>query len=147
MKKLERLREIMNQRGLDSILVYNEFNQRYLSNFAFTDGYLLITLNAAYLVTDMRYYEDADKVATDYIVVAPKKETDFLKEMISSHSLKRLGVEGNFISYARYRALSEKYKDLDLVDIESAIEMMRRTKTPEEIEKIQRVGRRSFSEI
>jgi Xaa-Pro aminopeptidase len=86
----------------------------------------------------MRYYEDAVRIATDYTVIVQKAGSNLFEELISNHALKRLGVEGGSISYARYKKLAEKHNGLELVDIDNAIERMRRTKSVEEIEKIQR---------
>ena len=36
MSKLPKLREKMKQNNLDAIIVYDELNQHYLSDFAFT---------------------------------------------------------------------------------------------------------------
>ena len=60
MNLLSKLRLAMKEKEIDAVLVLDELNQRYLSNFAFTDGYLLITHTNAYLVTDFRYYEMAE---------------------------------------------------------------------------------------
>ena len=59
MNKLFVLRQKMKDCGLDAIIVNDELNQRYLSDFAFTDGLLLIAMHKAYLITDFRYYEMA----------------------------------------------------------------------------------------
>ena len=66
MKKLESLRIKMKEIGIDSVLVLDEINQRYLSEFAFSDGCLFITQTSAYLITDFRYYEMALKKADPF---------------------------------------------------------------------------------
>ncbi len=137
MEKLNKLRGIMRERSLDAIVVYNEINQRYLSNFPFTDGYLFITENEAYLVTDLRYYEDALRFAASYNVIVPQNGVDFIKDTISTHNVKRVGLEGGFVSYSRYTKLIERYSGVEFVDIGDIIEELRRSKTLEEINKIQ----------
>ena len=54
MDKLEVLREKIKNLSLDSVLIFDERNQLYISEFAFTDGFLYITSSQAYLVTDVR---------------------------------------------------------------------------------------------
>ena len=41
MTKVEKLRLKMKEMGLDAVLVLDELNQRYLSDFAFTDGFFI----------------------------------------------------------------------------------------------------------
>ena len=68
--KLKKLRSFMKEKDIDAVLVLDELNQHYLSEFAFTDGVLLITLNNAYLITDFRYYEMAlNKANKDFEIV------------------------------------------------------------------------------
>ena len=43
MTKLQKLRTAMLQQNIPAILVSSEVNQRYLTAFAFTDGYVLVT--------------------------------------------------------------------------------------------------------
>ena len=51
MTKLEKLRKKLCEKGIDAVIILDELNQRYLSDFAFTDGLLLITKNHAELIT------------------------------------------------------------------------------------------------
>ena len=79
MTKLQRLRKNMTERNVESLLVLDELNQHYLSNFAFTDGFLLITMNKAYLVTDFRYYEMAINGASkEFEILMPDNRKDFI---------------------------------------------------------------------
>ena len=49
MSKLSILRDNMKNKGLDAVIVLDELNQHYLSDFAFTDGLLFITERSAKL--------------------------------------------------------------------------------------------------
>ena len=64
MTKLLKVSEHMKKNGFDAVLVYNELNQRYITDFSFTDGVVVITLSSAYLVTDFRYFEMANNKAS-----------------------------------------------------------------------------------
>ena len=57
--RLTKLRNKMVELNVDAVIVLDELNQHYLSEFAFTDGLLFITKNTAHLITDFRYYEMA----------------------------------------------------------------------------------------
>ena len=80
MKRLEALRESMRDGGVDAVLVLDELNQHYLSEFAFTDGFLLITDKHAYLVTDFRYFEMAQNSASrDFEILMPNDRGAFIE--------------------------------------------------------------------
>ena len=56
----------------DAALITSHQNQFYLSHFPFEDGFLLIFPEAAYLLTDFRYLEAAQKAVSDeFCVKAP----------------------------------------------------------------------------
>ena len=139
MNHLTDVRAALTERGADALLVLDELNQHYLSGFAFTDGFLLITAVGAYLVTDFRYYENAGKHAyADFEVVMPEDRRAFIDEKLSEAGAKTVGFEGNSVSYATYLSYKDAHPDVKFVDIGDMIEELRRLKTPEELEKMQK---------
>ena len=139
MNSLSKLRLAMKEKEIDAVLVLDELNQRYLSNFAFTDGYLLITHTNAYLVTDFRYYEMAEKRANkDFEIVMPDNRMGFLDEKVAELSLRRIGFEGGTVSFAAYNRYRERLATVEMVDIGSMIEQLRQIKTAEELSLMQK---------
>lgn len=59
MQRLMKLQNALVREDADAVIVSSEINQRYLTSFAFTDGYVLVTREKAYLITDFRYIEAA----------------------------------------------------------------------------------------
>ena len=113
MDKLPRLREKMKALQLDAIIVFDELNARYLSGYAFTDGYLCISQNEAQLVTDFRYYEAAiEAAAPGFEVLNPKSRPEVLQKFLSDNDVKRLGFEGGSVTYSLYRSYVDKYPDI-----------------------------------
>ena len=105
MSKLSRLRNEMKNLGIDAVVRLDELNQRYLSDFAFTDGLLFITAEKAYMVTDFRYYEMALNTANkEFEILTPEARTGFLGTLLSDHGCKRVGFEGLSVSYATYNS-------------------------------------------
>ena len=51
-------------------MITSEINQTYLTRFSFTDGFVLVLRDEAYLITDSRYSEAANKEAENCTVVA-----------------------------------------------------------------------------
>ena len=139
MSKLQRLRTNMKNKGVDALLVLDELNQHYLSDFAFTDGFLLITMNKAYLVTDFRYYEMAiNGACKEFEIIMPENRREFIDKALSDDGASTLGFEGGFVSYETYIAYTERHPQIKLVDIGDMIEVQRQIKTPDEIVKMQK---------
>ncbi len=139
MNKLQRLREKMKDKGVDAVLVLDELNQHYLSGFAFTDGFLLITMNKAYLATDFRYYEMAINGADrEFEILMPENRKEFIDKALSDDSATNVGFEGGFVSYETYKTYCERHPHLNFVNIGDMIEVQRQIKTPDELEKMQK---------
>ena len=139
MVAIEKLRAKMSELSLDAVLVLDELNQRYLSEFEFSDGCLLITQRHAYLVTDFRYYEMAERCAgKEFEVVMPEGRFEFLSTVISEDSCRTVGFEGGSVSYKTYKRYAEKLAPAELVDIGDTIEALRQIKTPVEINAMQK---------
>lgn len=151
MKPLLTLREKMKSLSLDAVLVTDEKNQHYLSGFAFTDGYLLILHEAAYLVTDFRYKEAAEHSARDgFSVVVPEGRLSFLKQTLADHGVRLLGFEGNVLTFAEHKRYEECLEKISLCNIGDVIETMREIKSEEEIAtiaKAQSITDAAFSEL
>jgi len=149
MNKLKCLREELLQKGIDGVIVLDELNQYYLSDFQFSDGLLVITKDAAHLITDFRYYEKAlAERNPEFSVVTPKDRWEYIKEALSD--CKTVGFEGGFVSYSTYLSFKDKLPEHTLVSVENMLSEMRQIKSPEEIaiiQKAQDIADGAFSEI
>ena len=129
----------MSEMGLDAVLVLDELNQHYLSEFAFTDGLLFITHKRALLVTDFRYYEMAlNKANKGFEVLTPDNRKELISSVIAEEGIKTIGFEGGTLSYESYRRYCDDFPSCELVNIGDAIEVIRQIKSKDEIEKMQR---------
>lgn len=149
MNKLQNLRERMSLKGIDAIIVLDELNQYYLSDFAFTDGLLVITQVAAHLITDFRYYEKAlQERNPEFSVVTSKDRWEYIFDALSG--CKAVGFEGDFVSYSTYMLYKEKLSSHTLVSVGDMISEMRQIKSSEEIaimQKAQDIADGAFSEM
>ena len=137
--RLTKLRNKMTELGIDAVIVLDELNQHYLSEFAFTDGLLFITNTTAHLITDFRYYEMALNSANKaFEIVMPDNRKDYLNKVISDEGIKTIGFEGGSVSYQTYRAYCDGYSNCEFVNIGDAIEVIRQIKSADEIEKMQK---------
>lgn len=136
--RLTKLRNKMADLGVDAVIVLDELNQHYLSEFAFTDGLLFITKTKAYLITDFRYYEMALNSANkSFEVLTPDNRKEFLNKVIAEEGIKTIGFEGGSVSYDTYRNYCDNYP-CEFVNIGDTIEVIRQIKSADEIEKMQK---------
>jgi Xaa-Pro aminopeptidase len=137
-KRLQKLRTSIAEKGLDAFLISQPQNLRYLSGFTGSSGWLLISGENTVLATDFRYIEQAKGESPDFEIIQTKQEfRDWLPGLVSDLGWHKLGFEANFISYDSYHKLSEAIKtkqvNLELVPTTGIIEQLRSIKEPEEL--------------
>jgi Xaa-Pro aminopeptidase len=72
--RLARLRRIMSEHGLDSLLVTRREDVRYLSGFTGSSGSLLVASGRSCLITDFRYSVQARKETTGITILIQKRD-------------------------------------------------------------------------
>ena len=151
MTRLEKIRNTLAEKGLDALVVLDELNQQYLSGFAFTDGLLLITKKRALLITDFRYYEMAQNEAyPEFEVMMPDDRKKVITEALADENCRKVGFEGNSVSFATFKRYGETYPSVEFVTIGGAIEELREVKDESEIvlmQKAQDITDHAFSEL
>jgi len=133
MEKIKKIRQQFKDLNIDSLLITNPFNRRYMSNFTGTAGVALITEEKSYFVTDFRYTEQAGKQAIGYEVVEHSGTIqEEVKRLVEENGLKRLGFEENDLTYAQYLSY-EKIIQAEFVPVSNVVEKIRLIKTEDEI--------------
>lgn len=137
--KFTNLRKVMEQKGLDAIVVLSPYNRRYLSGFTGTSGSLLITKDTKQLITDFRYIQQATSQAEEFEIINQKGPMiDKINELIQQGNYKNIGVEADLITYNEYQSLNTD--DVKLSSIEGVIETIRMVKDEFEIKQIQKAA-------
>ena len=107
----------------EAALITSQQNQFYLSHFPFEDGYLLVFPNVAYLLTDFRYLEAAEKACSgEFEVLSP--ETGAFSEIgkrMEAHGATMLMVEENHLTLALQSRLAEQFPTLKPLSGASAV--------------------------
>jgi len=138
--RLQKLRPLIVEKGLDTLLISQPENCRYLSGFT-GEGHLFISDSHALLATDSRYTEQAKEETTSFEIIQIKGElSDWLPGLVSDLGWRKLGFEANFVSYHSHHKLSETIKtkqlNLELIPTTGLVERLRSIKEPEELELI-----------
>ncbi len=149
-KRLEALRLGMRDLGIDGLLVTKRENRVYLSGFLGSSAYLVVTPQAAVLLTDFRYVQQATAQAPDFTVEqhAPVW-MDSLPDLAARLGITRLGFEQDNLSYAQYSGLEQRLQ-LELVPTDGLVGLLRQVKDEAELSSMQQatdIAEAAFSEI
>ncbi len=114
MTHLKKFQQKLN--GESAALISSPQNQFYLSGFHYTDGYLLIFSDAAFLLADFRYAEAAEQEADKtFTVICPKcAMLDAVRELLGERGVKSLLLEEDHVTVAARERLVAKLPDIML---------------------------------
>lgn len=136
-RRIERVRLSLESQRVDALLVTNLTNVAYLTGFTGTNGQVLIAREGATFLTDPRYAaRSSDLVKDAEITIYDNALTDLLPGMLSNLGVQRLGFEATTMSVAERNGLAEALGETELVPISNLVEEGRRTKDPDEVERI-----------
>ncbi|MDR1396395.1 MAG: Xaa-Pro peptidase family protein [Desulfarculales bacterium] len=144
--RIGKLRRRLKQEGLPAILITVPANRFYLSAFTPEDGQagessgaLLISQDAAFLLTDFRYKLTALAEAVYYeIRLCPAGQAQELAELSRDLGLKKLALEEGGLLFSQWRQLEKNLPGLELVPAGGLVEDLRQIKEGAEIEAIRR---------
>lgn len=150
-KRIAGLRSAMQKSGLSALWVTNSVNRQYLTGFTGSSGYVLVTMDAAYLLTDFRYMEQAAEQAKSFTIVehAPQVMTT-VSELLAKHQLKAMGFEQQYVSYAAHAAYQAELQGIELVPTAGLVEGLRMIKDEHELQIMQEaadLADRTFSHV
>ena len=117
MSHLSRMIDAMKGADLEAVVVTSEINQRYLTGFAFTDGYVVVTPKQSWLITDFRY-EEAAKAAvdpTEFEVLTPRGMLAKIAELLRDAGIKSVALEEETLSIRDCERIEKALKEAGIV--------------------------------
>jgi len=152
MNRLEKIKSEFPELKIDSFLIKNLPNIRYVSGFSGSAAALLITKDKDHFISDFRYKsQSAKEVYKNFeILIYVQNSMLFLKDMIKMHDLKSIGFESNFLTFNDAENLRKEFIEVDFVPVDSLIENIVICKNENEIEltkKAVEITDRAFSEL
>jgi len=104
--RIQKLLSLMENEGIDTAIITDPKNMHYYSGFYNGEGYVVISSEKSYVVTDFRYTEYAQDVCKGFEVcdISKHKPSDFTGKG-------RVGFEDRSISYGEYKKFSEYISD------------------------------------
>ena len=112
MNNIAKIQNALIKNELDALLITDEKNQRYAAGFPFTDGYVLVTKEKAWLITDSRYIEAAELAAGGCARVQmydrQHSALSLVKAALSEAGVARLGGEERKLSHGDYQDIEKE---------------------------------------
>lgn len=139
MRRTDRLVELIRERELDSLLVTNLVNVRYLTGFTGTNGACVVTPEKLLFLTDFRYVEQAAEQVSDFERLPAGRD---LAADLAKHLTGRAGFDDAHLSVRTHRKLAEKVGEgVELVDAGGLVERLREVKESGELKLIAEAAR------
>ena len=135
--------------NVDCLLVTNEKNQRYLTGLNYTDGYVVVGKEKAFLLADFRYIEVAKRHESDELTVI-MLERNVLNNVIRNNGFKNVGFESGSMTVSSLEGLKKAFSDINFISCGGIIEEMRVSKTEDEVEntiKAQRIAEQALERL
>ena len=152
MNHVKQIQQKLIEKELDAILILDEKNQRYACGFPFTDGAVLVSREKAWLITDSRYIEAAEKAAgscADVQLYDGKHPLSvMLQNALKEAGVSALGAESEKLSHAQYLQY-EKTLGMPMRPAGDILSGLRASKDAEEIEHMvaaQRISEKALEE-
>ena len=143
-KRLLKLREALQEKELDAILISTDENRRYVSGFSGSAGYLLVSQDDAVLATDFRYVEQAGRQSPDFRVERIAGGHAWLPKLTAEIGVKRVGFESQQMTYSAYTAFQKAIEDAEgsqkpeMVSTAGIVERLRAFKDADELKLLAR---------
>lgn len=155
MNRIENLRKLMAGEGVDALVVSSEVNQSYISGLDYTDGYVLVLTDSAYVLADFRYIEIAEMTVDSSIFHVIRPEGAMLTcvcEILAKAGVRKVAFEENELNVASYLRLRGSLdKSVELAPGGSSLlNMLRQVKDEGEIAtiaKAQSITDRAFTHM
>ena len=128
-----RLRELLDKKGLDAFLVRKKQNISYLTGVKGDDAKLFISRKRNILFTDSRYEEEYKKTASHCSVRSVKNISACIEEACRGTHSRKIGFEANNFTYSEYLTLKKCLRNKRLIHLKDTIENLRSIKDKGEI--------------
>jgi Xaa-Pro aminopeptidase len=129
--RADRLVALLDERGLDCLLVTNLVNVRYLTGFTGSNGACVVARDERLFLTDSRYVEQARQEVPEFERLEASRE---LIGDLAARLRGRAGFDDAHVSVKAHRLLGEKAgQGVELVPAGGLVEHLRAVKDPGEL--------------
>jgi len=136
--RLEKIRSVLQSEDIDSMVVSNIKNVRYISGFTGDEGMAVITENSAYLIVDGRFTEQAKIESKIQVVDYGGNFVKTIGEILKENNSKKCAFEGNTITFSEASHMMDVINFVSWIAKKDVFEKVRMVKDIEEIKIIKK---------
>jgi Xaa-Pro aminopeptidase len=146
MRRLARLQEKLAQEGLDGMVLaapeyLSNVQVRYLTGFAGSSSYLVVSRQGAWLLTDFRYAEAAQALADGWqVVVHGRPYTVALARVVREAGIRQAGFEEERLPVGMWEEWKRALPEVQWQGAQRLLKELRLVKDQEEIASIRRAA-------
>lgn len=151
MSQLERIQNAMERAGLAALLLMDDRNIYYATGFMPTDSAALITPGRAWLVTDSRYIEDAQRKCVkgvEVLLASVKSPLGATLKALSADIRGEIGAEEDKLTYGLYTQM-ESLLGRSFAAAGALVQSLRAHKSADELDRLiaaQRIAEKALEE-
>ncbi|PTM58510.1 M24 family metallopeptidase [Desmospora activa] len=132
--RLEQLQKWLTDRQWDAILVTHPVNRRYLTGFTGSSGWVLITREKQFLLSDFRYIVQGKEQAPLFTFVNHEgKWFETVNRLCREGNLSSLAFEESHLTFQQHRQLKEALVGVELQPTSHVVEKLRQFKSEDEL--------------
>ena len=140
-ERLQKLRGQFPEFGIDSMLITDILNVRYLSGFTGSTAVLLIARDFTFLFSDSRYEEQAAEECPGLTLdISQSKWALRVAQLVYREGIQKVGFESQSISYLEWHELAEQLGRERLFAAGDPVHSLRMIKDRAEIEEIRKAA-------
>lgn len=151
---VKKIAELVKKNDCDAVILLNESNMHYACGFSPSEGIVIITNQAkGYHIVDSRYTQIAQESSVKtglQIIEISSSFSDEVKAVCEKHKIKRLLFENNTIFLSDYLLYKSVLSDIELVNLDNQLMLLRNVKEQYEINLIKdanNIAEKSFLEL
>lgn len=131
----------MTTLGFDAMFVSNPVSRLYLSGFTGSSGWLLITSDSQFLISDFRYVGQAMEESASFTFIQHEGQPfRDMKDILQKTTVKAIAFEQDHLTYQHFVRLSDALEGYELRPKSGLIEKLREVKDESEIALIRKAA-------
>ena len=136
--RVDKIRSILQSEDIDSMVISNIKNVRYISGFTGEEGMAVITEKSAYLIVDGRFTEQAKSESKIPVVDYGGSFVKTIGQLLKDNGSKKCAFEGNTITFSEAQHMMETISYISWVAKKDVFEKVRMVKDIEELKIIKK---------
>jgi len=137
MNNIDKLRQFLKKENCDAAILTSGPSRLYFSGFKGTDGYLFITAEEQYIITDSRYTIQVYEETKDFTLLSGADSNfDLISSIVKKNEIKSIAFEDSDVTVSKFNSIKTALPSCEFIEIGNKLTEIRRKKSEYELNKI-----------